>query len=171
MAKSKKIKSNNHNTEDLQVAKIVGDWEDYFSSNTFQMQPANGAFKDRLALELIEWGKRPTSYKISQFYTEKGILEETYYRWVASHENLGIAHKVVLTMLGNRREIGAIQKKLEPSIVKFTMPLYDQDWVKREKDVTKLNEKGERGPISFDVYMDSYKLKTIEAKKDDEGVE
>jgi len=165
--KTKISKPSDNSTDNSQIAKKVGDWEDYLNTNTFQMYPSNGSSKDRLAVELIEWSKLKTSYKISQFYIDKGILEETYYRWVASHENLSIAHKIALVNLGNRREIGAIERKLEPSIVKFTMPLYDKDWVKREKDVAQLNDKPEDSGTKF-VVIENYS-NAIDVKKDEEN--
>ena len=167
MIKSKKTKSVNHNTQKLQVAKNDADWDEYLSTKSFQMQPATGAFKERLAIELVTWAEENTrAYKMSEFYHMKGILRNTFERWCRTHENLGHAYKLAMEILGNRREKGALEKKLEPGMVKHMMPLYDEDWAKREKDLAQLNEKSDRGPIKFDVYMDSYKV-----KKDNEGVE
>ena len=167
MVKKTKIsKPSDNSMDNSQIAKKEHNWEDYLNTNTFQMHPSNGASKERLAVELIEWAKLKTSYKISQFYIDKGIPRDTFYKWAHKHECLMEAYNIALELLGNRREIGAIERKLEPSIIKFTMPLYDKDWVKREKDVAQLNDKPEDSGTKF-VVIENYST-AIDVKKDEE---
>lgn len=103
---------------------------DYYTSlHTWHETPINDAWKDNLARELFVWAsENEEAYKMSQFYLAKGINNRDFARWCETHENLKIAKEAALVLIGNRREIGGLKKKLDTNIVISSMAKYDPEW-------------------------------------------
>jgi len=132
-----KKKTPHNSTKKKTPPKVVRDkdspkspWlEDYLDCFTFKMSPVTQKFLDRVSNELITWAKTdPDAFKISQFYLDKGFQMKTYYDWVKKYPIMKTAHSQALELIGNRREIGAMQKKLDTNIVSHMMPHYDPQW-------------------------------------------
>lgn len=92
-------------------------------------KPMNEAGIERLAKEVVEWARsNPDALKISQFYLDFGIPRSLWNDWCQKWPLLRQANDFAKEVIGNRRENGALNNKLNPSMVSFTMPIYDEDW-------------------------------------------
>lgn len=85
-------------------------------------------WKNKLATELAEWCLQDEALKITQFLSFKKVPVDCFYRWIKTNEQLKQAHEFAMRVIGDRREIGALKKKLDGTIVSYTMPHYDKDW-------------------------------------------
>lgn len=116
--------------------------DSYLDTYSFKRVHTNPEFKDRLASELVEWAvNNKEAFKLSQFYIKKRIFSDDLYRWMRDHEGLRAAHHTALRALGDRREIGALKKKYEPSIVKQTLHHYDPEYKQDHHDELALKAK------------------------------
>jgi len=104
-------------------------WFDYQCIFTLEMKPMNHEGIERLASEIIEWAVNdPEAFKVSQFHFSKGIGQRTWNKWLDAFPILKEAQENACGIIGNRREIGAIKKKLEAGIVASSMHHYDPEW-------------------------------------------
>lgn len=119
------IKHSTRKKSDVKKVSAVTPWEDYLNTRTLTMQPANQAFRERLAEKLIEWSLKPTSYALERFINQEGISEMTYYRWLKVCELLQAAHDFALRQLGINREQLSIDRNLTMNhVAAFPLPQY-----------------------------------------------
>ena len=115
----------------VKAPKIV--YEDHFDIFTLRQKPVSDGDLENKARDLIEWvTKTDRAYKIKQWLVFNGISGDTLKRWRARSEVLDEAYKYALMVLGNRREVGWLEKKLDPTCCRLSMPIYDADWKKME---------------------------------------
>lgn len=124
----------------------------------FKEIPVSDDYLSILAQEYATWAcDNHEAYKASEFRTLKKIPGSTWMSWLERNENLMTAHLFVLEVIGNRREIGALTKKLDSSIVSFTMPHYDSEWKQLVEWRSSLREKEKKQEASnFVIQMDSF---------------
>ncbi len=104
-------------------------WFDYRNMLTGFNEPMNEIGVDKLAHELMLWAETdPDALKVSQFRLARGIKRSTWQDWCSKFESLREAHEYAKEIIGNRREIGAVQNKFNPGVVSYTMPFYDPEW-------------------------------------------
>jgi hypothetical protein len=101
---------------------------EYFNIHTFQKHPITESFYAREAKALKEWSELETSLKIADFYDWRGYDPKQFYRWVANHEEMSLAHDYALRRVGSRREIGAITRKYAETTIHKVHGHYDQIW-------------------------------------------
>lgn len=125
----KKITKNN-STISKKKPKTEHDWEDYLNTISLQLEPANGAFRERLAHKLITWVREDKkAFTLDQFLNIVGIDDSVYYRWVEKSEKLQVAHKFAMRQLGINRELLCIERNLTTaSVTAFTLPRYSSTW-------------------------------------------
>ena len=104
----------------------LGEYQDCF---TFKTKPITQAFIEQFAADLVQWAySNNEALIISQFYLSKGISPQTYYRWINQHELIKQAHETAMLCIGNRREIGALQRKFSEGMVTQRQHAYDAEW-------------------------------------------
>lgn len=141
MTKHKPIKANASIKKERLVKKTNAQWDEYFNTISFQLAPASGDFKKRMGIELVEWARlNPQALRITQFFNGKGIHIATWYDWIDKDENLKKMHKMALSMIADRREIGALNRTLDATMVKHTMAMFDEDWKKHEEWRARLSD-------------------------------
>jgi len=125
-------KSNNNSTQKtVKAIKTTHCFDERFDLIDFRMKPVSERFIEQLALELIDWVKNnDDALKIEQFLVEHNICKSDLMRWIDKHPALSDAYAFAKMALGCRREIGGLKRKYDGSIVSFTMPQYDEAWVK-----------------------------------------
>lgn len=103
-------------------------YDEYFNVLLFNKVPVTDAYISRVAQDLIEWAKKESSLVFKGFLNKTGISCEAYYMWKERSEDLKMAHEFALSTLAERREEGALRKKLDSGLVSYTMPHYDKKW-------------------------------------------
>jgi len=104
------------------------DYDDYMCTYSFVRKPVNSAYIEKLATEMVLWAQTDEALKISQFWLMKGICNRDFKRWCDKHECLRDAYETVKALVGNRREMGALRKQYDSSMVRVSMKLYDEEW-------------------------------------------
>jgi hypothetical protein len=81
-----------------------------------------------MASDLINWSLKDDSLVFRDFYDDRYIPEDTYYRWLKTYPTLKAAHTLAKGRIGSRREKGALSRKYDGSFISSSMPMYDQEW-------------------------------------------
>lgn len=128
-------------------------FEEYQDMLTFKMKPVSDSYIEDMALRLIEWAlNNNEAFKLSQFYIAEGIHHSDFHRWLAKNQKLQRAHDIALTAIGNRREIGALKRKLDAGMVSYTMAHYDTSWKELAEWRSKLKQpEGDSGKTQIVV--------------------
>jgi hypothetical protein len=104
-------------------------WFDYQCLITGSLKPMNEVGIERLAYEVRKWAlEDPKALRLSQFFHKMGISGITWRRWCIKFPVLQQASDEAREIIGERREIGALNNELNTQVVAFTMPFYDQEW-------------------------------------------
>lgn len=104
-------------------------WSDYSCIYTGSLKPINEVGIERLAEEIVCWARDDEeALKVTQFIFKKGISRAQWSKWCAKNPSLLEAHNTAKEIIGNRREIGALNRKFDPGTVNYTMPFYDSEW-------------------------------------------
>ena len=129
----------------------------YKSLHTWQDVPVTDNWKDALAQELFLWARdNEEAYKMSQFYLERGIHYRDFDRWCQTHEHLKTAKEAALILIGNRREIGGLKRKLDAGIVVKSMCRYDIEWKELAEWYAKLKSDNDNRPETKIIVMEQY---------------
>lgn len=122
---AKKAKPTDHNTSNGDLTKSGYCYKDIL----FMRQvPIQEEYIDRLCEDWKQWAKLETSLRIRQFWNERGISITCVYRWMKEWPQLQETHDYVLDVLADRRDIGALTRKLDGAQVRETFALYDPDF-------------------------------------------
>lgn len=137
--------------------------DEYYDWKIQAKTPITEKRMNDIAKELYEWARDcSTAYKVSQFFTTKGIGSTTWEGWVDKFEVIREAHKEAVRMIGDRREIGAIEKRLEPGMIASSMAHYDKAWKRlAEWRASLRNDKNEENQQKI-VVMEVYNKKSPE---------
>lgn len=127
--KAKKVLKRSNHSEVENIEPITHDWFDYRDMFTNDMKPMNSKGIEILGIDLKKWARDDKkAYKISQFHLERGISKGTWRDWVVKFPQFRDDVEMAKAFIGDRREIGAIENKLNTSVVAYTMPFYDNEW-------------------------------------------
>jgi hypothetical protein len=165
------------NTTKISIPTSISDdheWEDYLSTISFQMHPANNATKLRLAIELCTWVREnERAYTISQFYTMKGISETTFKKWIDDCPQLRESYTTALSILGDRREVGALENRLNGTIARFVLPYYSGVWKEQELWRASIRKDENDRPGIVTVVLDAIESSPLvpELPKDNNGMD
>lgn len=159
--------------EDLEIvdrreeAFLASPWlEEYEDCFTFQTKPVTQMFLERLSHDLIEWAKaEKRAFKLSQFYINKGIPKNTFFRWCDKYPILGNAKETAMSLLADRREIGAIDKKLDSKMILMNLHQYDSDWDAVHKYHSDLKVDNEDKSHVFNITFNKPEITTPEELK------
>ena len=127
-------------------------FEDYRDLLTREMKPCTPLFLELLAEDMVKWSDSSDALKLTQFFQSRHIDMANLYSnkdkkngWLDKNEYLKEAHQYVMSVLGTRREIGALKREYDASMVRTTMPHYDKTWKELEEWRSKLKEPTESG--------------------------
>lgn len=130
----------------------VSPWlEDYLDLQSMKMKPISEASIERISLELVEWSKQEDSLVFRDFYDNKNIPEDAYYRWINTYPILKAAHNLAKGRIGSRREKGVITRKYEASSIIGSMPMYDKEWKDLIAWKSSLKEQSATGNITINL--------------------
>jgi hypothetical protein len=97
--------------------------------NFFKKVPVSDEYLAKLAFDLVHWALNdPRALKLTQFRTSRLICRDMWDKWLERSAELRDARELALEVIGDRRELGGLEKRFDSSIVSFTMPVYDPAW-------------------------------------------
>ena len=109
--------------EPIRVADI------FFDLIEFKEHPITENGIKKIAYNMLKWAKEdPKAFKLGPYLRELGISHATWRKWNEKFPWVAEVFEEVKICIGDRREIGALENKLNTTIVMWTMAHYDPDW-------------------------------------------
>lgn len=137
-----KKKTNSTKTPKNDQKKVVHDWDEYLSTISFQMMPANSQFKARLAVELLTWAReQPDACHLSEFLLIKGIPNATFHKWRHQVKELQHAYDEVQYIFASRLRKNILKKEYAENFGSLILTMYDKEWEERFMWRAQLNKK------------------------------
>lgn len=117
-------------------------WTDsYQDVFTFKEKPVSEIYLMKLAHEMVKWAREnEDALVLADFFNNKGIHRSDIQRWVGKHLFFKNAYEMTKSIIGSRREKGALLRKYDSTIVMRTMSIYDPEWKELELWRAKLKE-------------------------------
>ena len=147
---------NNNNTKpQIQAKSIpVKPVRDYEMVYQLRQIPVSDAYLEDLGLDLMEWAdKNKEALKVNVWLRSKLIARNVFRDWCKRSEKLAMAHSFAKNAIGDRREIAALNKQMDASLVLKTMPIYDEDWVELTEWTSKLRDDQAQAASNFKIIM------------------
>jgi hypothetical protein len=146
--------SKDHAQLGIKPAVYIGEYRDF---RDFKMKPATEGFIERLGRALIQWAEvEPQAYKLNQFLRLQGLAAEQFYDWVLKYPELKAAHGYAMKCIGDRRELGALEKRISENMVLKTLYIYDpthaqarQDEIDAKKEIAMVNNEAHTRPTQI----------------------
>jgi hypothetical protein len=109
----------------------IEDYQDFF---TYRMQPISEGFLEKLGNELIVFAETEEKVlRLEWFFTKKRINPATGWRWAKKYEKFGEAYKLAKTILGMRREAGAMHFDYNHATISQAQRYYDETWISADE--------------------------------------
>jgi hypothetical protein len=121
----------------------IDEYRDFF---THRMHPVSDAFIRKLSADLIEYAETTEDLlRIEAFFTKKRIPATTCVRWREKFPEFKAAYEAAKSVLGMRREDGALRKGWSTGVVMNTMALYDDEYRKLREWEARLRDQESTG--------------------------
>jgi hypothetical protein len=128
---------------------------DYFCMKEMQPRPVTLPFLKLLATKLVEWvEKDETAIHLRQFFQVMGLRPKDYYVWKERCEELQYAHDWAMSLMGMRRELGAIKKQFDSYMISRTLYQYSPEYkeaVEYHSKLAKKESEAANGGVQFVV--------------------
>lgn len=150
-----KRKTSHHSKKSDTSYKIVDIYKDLF---TFREKPVSEEFVERVMHDAMEQAVRQGKmFKVTSYFRKLGIPWQTVKRWRDKWPWFEEVYQELVGAVGDNRELGALEKKLDSSIVMFTQPLYDPDWKQETERRAKLKEPQDAATNPITVVIENVK--------------
>lgn len=150
MTKIQRVKKSNHNKVPSEKSKIV---EIYRDPLFMKEKPVSLNFLESLARDMIEWSKKDSSLRVSDYFLECEIPNQMIYRWMDKYDFLKYAHEITMARIASRREIGAITRKFDSGAIERYQPMYDPEYKKLVEWRASLSDKNKDSQGTLIVQM------------------
>lgn len=163
---TKKTTKRTFNNKEVKISPWL---EDYLDCFTFQYRPVTEAFINRISTELVTWAKTDEkALKVRPFFSNKGIAQDTYNKWRKKYPTFTAAYNLALAIIGDRREHGAVERKLDGTVVTYMMHHYDPEWraAREFHNALKKDAQGDNGG-AINVYLEKFPSSDIVSEKVD----
>lgn len=101
---------------------------DYYCMKELQPRPVTEALLKMIAEKLIEWAQYEDSMSMTSFLQALSMDRSDYNRWRERSEELRRADAYARALIGNRRELGAITRKYDGSMIKYSLWQYAPEY-------------------------------------------
>jgi len=104
--------------------------EEYYTDLfSFAITPVSQSYLLKFALEWVSWASdNEDALTMTQYLNLKRLHQKTIDRWALRCPELTQAHEMVLQIIGDRRERGAITRKFDAAVVLKSMAMYNAKW-------------------------------------------
>jgi hypothetical protein len=126
------------------AAPIIKTFQDEYYRDMFslKMKPISRDYKLHFALEWVTVTKEDEDIlTLGQFYNLKGINKSIVEGWVKDTPEVKEAHDFVMQIIGTRREVGALTRKLDANVFLRSAANYDSSWRDLEEWRNSMREK------------------------------
>jgi hypothetical protein len=89
---------------------------------------------EQIADELIKWAHKDDSIVMAEFYGSQLISYQRAFEFEEQSQKFAEAKRIAKTLVGARREKGALKGELDSGLVKKSMALYDPEMKQYELD-------------------------------------
>jgi hypothetical protein len=104
-------------------------YEEYYDLKEMKTKPINRDWIERFFQAEYLWAVNDeNALVLSLFLSKMGVSPRTFRNWVKKYPQEAERHYDALSVIGARREVGALKKSYSETIVKYTAPHYDEDW-------------------------------------------
>lgn len=132
-------------------------FDEYLNLNTWKMTPLTISFIQKLGEELLVWAQTdPNALTLDQWQVANGVCDETKYRWLEKYPSFKLAWQQAKKALGVRREVGAINRKYEVSMISNVMAHYSNVWKDNAEWRAKLKGDAENKAERMIIVVPSY---------------
>lgn len=138
-------------------------FDTYFDAYEYKENVISDRGLDMMGKALVRWAlEDEDALKLRFFFSQKGIGSGDIKRWRRRNKRFNAAYELAKTIIGDKREIGALKRKLDTALVLRTMRLYDDEynkWLKKLEEWfsnLKHKEKEKIQPTTFMVNMQSF---------------
>jgi len=90
----------------------------------FKRKPITNTKVERLAHALLEWVQQPDALRLHQFTRQEGFPYRYLDRFCKASEIFKEAYGEALLTLADRRELGGLERKYDPGMIRSTQPHY-----------------------------------------------
>lgn len=113
---------------------------EYFSVHTRQYHPITLKFIERETQRLIDWANEEDSLIIQKFWLSGGYSKAQFYVWINQFPEFAHAHEYAMTLIGTRRELGAMTRKFDASTIHRTLGRYNHIWKEETQELARLKD-------------------------------
>lgn len=129
-------------TNDKEDSSKIEVLEEYYNYDSMRLVPITVGTLERLIENGKKWAKETdNAFTLSQWRTLNGIHESTWERWEDKHPFFREGTEYILGILGDRREIGLLNFKLQPQATMYMMTHYSKAWKRNAEWRSNLNKK------------------------------
>lgn len=121
---------------------------------TYRQIPLNESVATEIAKDFLKYCRsEKKGLSIARYCKMKGIARFTFDFWCTKYPPMAAAKKIGKTYIGDNREIGGLTRKLDPSLVRATMPLYNKEYKELEEWRSKLKTDESERDQTINVIM------------------
>jgi hypothetical protein len=163
------MKAKRHNNTPVKKDIKTVHEEYYLDMFTLKQTPISKDYLLHYALQWVNWAiSDDDALTMEGFHILKGVQSFTVSRWCQRCPELQQAHDHVMSIIGDRREKGAITRKYDSGMIRTTMPMYKAKWKELEEWRAHLSEKiasaGGLKVVEMEKFADSDLVPTKEKK-------
>jgi hypothetical protein len=142
MALRNKRKNKVETSEYLGNLKKDGKWyTEYYSNITGKKEILDDTFLRKLERYIVNSALSCDGVKNAYTYiTDYGIPPKAYQEWLKKFDYIREAHELLVFCIGNKREEGALTRRLDSSFVAKGLPMYLSQYAELEEWRAKLKE-------------------------------
>ncbi len=105
--------------------------------------------KEKLGKEFVAWSKKSNVFKWTEFWIEQNITITEVFFWANTNKNIERSIELGKYNIAARREMKALDNKMNAAIVLATMPIYDMEY--RDHKMSQLSHQKDDPNLSLTV--------------------
>jgi hypothetical protein len=113
---------------------------EHYSVHTRQYHATTKKFIEIESQRMIDWANLEDSLLIQDFYNKGGYSMRQFYDWCDKFPEFKEAHEYAMSMLGSRRELGALTRRFDAGTVHRTLGAYSKIWREQTRELAQMKE-------------------------------
>lgn len=119
----------NHSVESREIANSHS-WHDAIDKEAFIFFPSKHQWREKLIYTMEKFAELDSTLTVLQFTHKYKIPYQTLVTWVNKYPDIKEAYTLMKSAMAMRRQVGAIENKLNMAAAYKDMHRYDPDWGK-----------------------------------------